>query len=225
MLNGVKQALVISPHLDDETLGCGGTLKRLSVAGAKVCVLTVAGPRPPLYAEEVLPALKEDASKAHAALGVGESIFLDLPATMVAATPHHELNDAIHTLVARLRPELIFIPFKDRMIDHQTIFDSAMVATRPIGAGARIRVLAAYEVISETFWTAPAIEANFVPNWFVDISEHLAAKLEAMACYKTMVHPFPEPRSLEALQALALLRGSTVSLPYAEGFQVIRQVT
>ncbi len=225
MLESIARALVIAPHPDDETLGCGGTLRRLASVGVETSVLTVAGPKPPIYAEEAMKTSKEEALRAHAVLGIKESVFLDKPAAMVALTPHYQLNNAFRDVIQRLRPQLILVPFMDRMIDHRTIFDSAMVATRPNHRVNYIRLIAAYEVISETPWTAPGIEPTFNPNWFVDITEFVDDKLEAMACYESQVQPFPKPRSLEALRSLALYRGSIVGTGYAECFQIIRSLS
>ena len=97
-----------------------------------------------------------------------------------------------------------------------------MVVSRPVGVGRDIGLVAAYETISETHWNAPHIEPNFVPNWVVDISDAIDTKIAAMSCYESQVHPFPEPRSIEALRALALFRGSQAVFGYGEGFHIIR---
>jgi len=75
--------LVIAPHPDDEILGLGGTMKKLSDHGHNVVVLLVAGHLPPIYSEEVFIEHKKQALKAHKIVGVKESIFLEIPATLV----------------------------------------------------------------------------------------------------------------------------------------------
>jgi N-acetylglucosamine malate deacetylase 1 len=102
------------------------------------------------------------------------------------------------------------------------IFDAVMVAVRPVGAGKHIQLVAAYETLSETHWNAPHLEPNFTPNWVVDITDTVDTKLAAMQCYASQVHPFPQPRSIEALKALALYRGSQAGFGYGEGFHIIR---
>ena len=47
-----KRALIITPHPDDEILGAGGYIKKLSESGCEVNVLTVSGHLPPLYSED-----------------------------------------------------------------------------------------------------------------------------------------------------------------------------
>jgi len=217
-----RSMLVIAPHPDDEVLGAGGTIARFAAAGGRVTVLVVAAHMPPLYPEEVHQRTVTEGRRAHELLGVAESEFWDNPAVLLGEIPVHELNGRIHAVVDRVRPDVMLLPYRDRHVDHQIVFDSAMVAARPVGPGRAIRLVACYETLSETHWNAPHLEPNFTPDWCIDVTDWIERKLEAMRCYESQVHPFPAPRSLEALEALALFRGSQVGVGYAEGFHVIR---
>jgi LmbE family N-acetylglucosaminyl deacetylase len=97
-----------------------------------------------------------------------------------------------------------------------------MVATRPVGPGIGIRIVAAYETLSETHWNAPHIEPNFTPNWVVDITGTIDRKLEALACYASQISPFPGPRSIEAVKALAMFRGTQAGFAYGEALHLVR---
>ncbi len=218
----MKKLLVIAPHPDDEVLGCGGTIARFSKAGGEVHVLTVAAHMPPIFPESVHLQTLAEARRAHALLGVTRSHFMDKPAVLLDQTPVHELNAAVKAIVDEASPDVLLLPYCDRHIDHRQIFDAALVAARPVGTGRAIRMVAAYETLSETHWNAPHVEPNFTPNWCVDIGDTLELKLQAMQCYESQVHPFPAPRSLDALRALALFRGSQAGMGYAEGFHVLR---
>lgn len=218
----MKNVLVIAPHPDDETLGLGGTIKRMTASGYRVSVLTVAAHMPPLYSKDVHETTVRESRAAHKVLGVHESIYLDKPAVMLGEIPIHEFNGLILDHVSRLSPDILFMPYYDRHIDHRLVFDACMVAARPVGPGKNIKLVAAFETISETHWNAPQIEPNFTPNFCVDITNQIDAKVEAMACFQSQLHPFPAPRSVEALKALALFRGSQAGYGYAEGFHVIR---
>ena len=99
-----------------------------------------------------------------------------------------------------------------------------MVATRPVGAGRGIEMVAAYETLSETHWNAPHIEANFAPNWVVDITEHMGRKLEAVGCYASQIPASPGARSIDAVNALARFRGTQAGFGFGEGFQIIRMI-
>ena len=116
-------------------------------------------------------------------------------------------------------------PFPDRHIDHRLVFDSVMVATRPVGAGRAIEIVAAYETLSETHWNAPHIEPNFVPNWVVDITAEMPRKLEALrSATRSQIPAFPGARSIEAADALARFRGTQAGFASGEGFHIIRMI-
>lgn len=225
MISPLQKALVISPHPDDEVLGCGGTIAGLAAAGVEVRVLSVAADVPPLYAADVAETVRREALQAHALLGVSESRFLDHPSVELARMPVAELNHGIQQVVDDFQPHLVFLPFPDRHLDHKAVFEAAMVATRPVAAGWHIRTLAMYETISETHWNAPLAEPAFTPDWFVDISGTLETKLAAFQHYASQVQADPGPRSVRALNALAKFRGSQIGRREAEAFQTVRRVT
>jgi len=219
--NRPPRMLVIAPHPDDEVLGAGGTIARFAAAGV-VTVATIAAHMPPLYTEELHQQTVAEAKKAHQRLGVKKSIFLDNPAVLLDRIELPEFNGMVSTIVAEAEPDVLLIPYYDRHVDHRRVFDACMVAARPIGAGRNIGLVAAYESLSETHWNAPHLEPNFTPNWNVDISDHIDAKLDAMRCYESQVRPFPASRSVEALRALALFRGSQAGMAYAEAYHLLR---
>ena len=217
-----KRILVVAPHPDDETLGAGGTIAKFCDRGDQVTVLVVSGHLPPLYPREVYETTVKEAKQAFVILGVAASRFLEIPATMVGNEPVHVLNGKIGDVVREVAPQIVLCPFPDRHVDHRVVFESVMVATRPVASGRGIELLAAYEALSETHWNAPHIEPNFIPNWVVDITGQLERKLSAARCYGSQIPAFPGARSIEAVQALAAFRGTQAGFAYGEGFHVIR---
>jgi LmbE family N-acetylglucosaminyl deacetylase len=213
--------LVLAPHADDEVLGAGGAIARWSGEGHCVHVAVVTRGKPPLYAEVEEETCRAEARAAHRRLGVARTWHLDLPAAELDGVPHRELNRRVAELLRACAPDELYLPFLgDVHLDHQLVFRSAMVAARP-GPGSP-RHIYAYETMSETNWNAPHLTPAFAPSHFVDISATLEAKLEALALYRSQVRPAPHERSLEALRALAVLRGATVGLGAAEAFVTIR---
>ena len=99
---------------------------------------------------------------------LNSSIFLDIPATKLNEISTSDLNSKINNFVAKRKPDTIFIPFPDRHIDHRIIFDSAIVASRPINIDSPKTVLL-YETLSETHWNVPGVEASFLPDFFIII--------------------------------------------------------
>jgi LmbE family N-acetylglucosaminyl deacetylase len=219
-----KRILIVAPHPDDETLGAGGAIAKFVAQGHDVAVLVVSGHLPPVYQREDYETTVREARRAFAILGVRTERFLEIPATMVAQQPVNLVNGKISEVVKEVAPHIVLCPFPDRHVDHRAVFDSVMVATRPVGIGRGIELVAAYETLSETHWNAPHIEANFVPNWVIDITEHKPRKLEAVGCYASQIPASPGARSVDAVQALARLRGTQAGFGYGEGFQIIRMI-
>lgn len=215
--------LVVAPHPDDEVLGVGGTTARLADEGKDVVVTIVTRGGPPLFESSLAERTRAEAARALEVLGGRGPIFLDgFPAALVDTVPHSELNAALGRVIEDVDPEVLFVPFYgDLHLDHRLVFESTLVASRP-REGRRLRAVYAYEVMSETNWNAPSITPSFAPNVFVDIAPYLDRKLAAMKAYETQVKPFPHERSLEALRALAELRGATVGFRAAEAFMLIR---
>ena len=220
-----KKILVIAPHPDDETLGVGGVIAKFASMGCKVHVLMVSGHLPPLYTRSEYEITVGEAKNAFSILGVTSSNFLEIPSTMISNIPVHELNSKISQVINDFEPNMVFCPYPDRHIDHRLVFDSVMVATRPIGIGKKIEVVAAYETLSETHWNAPHIEPNFTPNWVIDISEYFEVKLQALKCYESQISEFPSPRSIQAVEALAKFRGTQAGFGYGEAMHIIRKVS
>lgn len=217
--------LVVAPHPDDEILGCGGTIARLSADGNDVHVAIATRGTPPRYKAEDVERVRQEAAAAHALLGVTRTHWLDHPAAELDRVPHAELNASMDALFGAVKPDTLFLPFAgDIHLDHQLIFRSALVAARPRDWSYPARIYA-YETLSETNWSAPSVDPCFAPNFFIDIHETLDRKLDAFACYRSQCRAFPNERSPEALRALAMLRGATVHRRAAEAFVLIREVS
>src|SRR5205823_11322123 len=107
--------------------------------------------------------------------------------------------------------------------DHRETFHALSVAWRTSSATGRgIKEVYCYEVQSETHWNAPYLEAGFLPNVWVDITAHLDTKMRALACYESQIRPAPDSRSVDAVRALAVWRGSQQNFGAAEAFVAVR---
>jgi LmbE family N-acetylglucosaminyl deacetylase len=219
-----ERILVIAPHPDDEVLGCGGVIARHSARGDSVQVVVVSRGAPDIFPQEEVEQTRSELAAAHQLLGVEEVHFLDFPAPRLDMVPGHELADRLTRLVREIQPQTVYAPhWGDLHSDHKAVYWATMVATRP-NCGSRVQRLLCYETLSETEWSGPSVENAFSPTVFVDISDFLAIKLKAMACYRTQLKEFPQSRSLRSLEALATLRGSAVGVDAAEAFVLVRDV-
>jgi LmbE family N-acetylglucosaminyl deacetylase len=215
------KTLVIAPHPDDEVLGCGGTIAKHAKQGDEVYLCIVTKAYTPEWSEEFLKNRPKEIEKVNKILGIKKTYFLDYPTVKLDTFPQKELNESISKIIAEVKPEIVYIPHKgDINKDHRLVFEASLVATRPINH--KIKKILSYESLSETEWGQPI--DPFTPNVYVDISDMIKTKIEAMKAYKGEIKPYPHPRSLEMINILAKMRGGVVGLNAAEAFILIREV-
>lgn len=225
-----RRILVVAPHADDETIGCGGTIARRIAEGWDVHVAVVTGhgdngPHP-IWPKSAWEIVRAESKQAMTVLGVPlqNLHFEDIPAAVVADEPSWKVNQVINKLVEKVLPDVLYVPFAfDLHKDHREVFHALSVAWRACTPmGRKIKAVYCYEVQSETHWNAPYIEAGFLPNTWVDVSEHIELKMQALSCYKSQIRDFPDTRSLQAMESLARWRGSQQHMSAAEAFVAIR---
>lgn len=143
--------VVLAPHPDDESIGCGGAIRLLRDAGLPVRVVFAsdgAGSHPSSrrYPAEALRALRErEALEALAILGVvkDDARFLGLPDRFVPGHDDPRFADAVTALVAALAspwtPETVLVPWRrDPHGDHRATWQIATAAVDRLPARPRI---------------------------------------------------------------------------------------
>jgi len=221
-----KKIFVIAAHPDDEVLGLGGTIAWFSkIRNDEVYVLFVTEGCSSQYKNNkaVIKKKKREAEKANKILGTKEIFFADLPDMRLDSLLHVQLNEVIEKGIRDIAPDIVFTHFPDINKDHVLIFESTMVAVRPV-PGFCVRSVLAYAPSSSTEWSAPLPGNLFAPNMYVDISQTLDLKLKAFKCYETEMREYPHPRSIKAISLYAEKIGVTVGLTAAESFMVIRDI-
>jgi LmbE family N-acetylglucosaminyl deacetylase len=112
--------------------------------------------------------------------------------------------------------DLVIAPSNfDLNIDHLFAYKLALICFRPVQYRTKIVTM---EILSSSEWS----EQPFYANYYVDISETMDVKLEALGRYNKQVLPFPHPRSPEAVRTKAQQRGLEVGYHYAEAFHIVR---
>ena len=216
--------LVVAPHADDEVLGCGGVITKHANSGDTVHVLVVTRGDAEMFPDSLLAQIRAELQRAHAVLGVASVTFLDFPAPKLVTIPAHVVAARMRRHILRLQPDSVFLPHRgDIHNDHRACYWAALVACRPHPDQKAAKLLC-YETLSETEWGAPDGAEFFVPNVFVDISCFLGQKLKAMSCYESQLKQPPHSRSLEAIEALAKVRGAAAGVSAAEAFMLIREI-
>lgn len=218
-----NKVLVIAPHMDDEVLGCGGTIRRHLAQGDSVTVVFVAYRiYDHQFDDQKNAAEVKHARKAQAVLGYQACAFLNLSDERLDGY----LQDIIIPLEAQIeavKPDTVYIPFlQDNNQDHRAVFNAARVALRPVAVPFIKKVLM-YEVPSSTEQSPQVAQNVFVPNCHVDISSGIDKKIRALRCYETEKRVFPHPRSEEAVIVLAQKRGIEAGFTHAEAFMTVRE--
>lgn len=218
--------LVIAPHADDEVLGMGGTIARLVEESQRVvvAVTTGHGDQPhPLWPPETWDRVRVECEIAATILGITEVIFRELPAACLDVTPAWQINKVVQQLIEEVAPTEIYMPFPfDLHKDHTALAYALNVVARPyLDSSKTLHRVLAYETLSETHLAFPYMTPAFQPNVFVDITSTLERKLDAFRSYESQMQPDHLPRSIAALRALAILRGTQIGCSAAEGFVLL----
>lgn len=220
------RVLVIAPHPDDETLGCGGTLLKHRAAGDSVSWLIVTRGHEPQWSAEALGNKEGEIERVAAAYEFEQIFRFNYPATLMDTLSQAEIIASVSRVVAEARPDSVYLNHAgDVHSDHRIVFDSVMSAIKPFNSSRHgiMRILS-YETLSSTEAAPPNLTRTFLPTVFCDITNFIERKLEIMSLYRTEAQPYPLPRANESIRALARFRGATVGVEYAEAFALIREV-
>lgn len=221
--------LVIAAHPDDEILGAGGYVAKLSAAGEEVHHVIIAEgatsraeTRDRTNKSEELSELARCAQEAGRIVGAKSVVLENFPDNRMDGVDLLDVVKVVERHIAAHQPtRIITHANSDVNVDHRVLHDAVIAATRP-QPGHLIREVLFFEIMSSTEWRPPASLPAFAPNYFVDISDHLAAKLNALRAYAPEMRQWPHSRSFEALEHLGRWRGATIGVEAAEAFVVGR---
>lgn len=200
----MKKILAIGPHPDDIELGCFGTLARYTKEGNEVNFLVLSKGEGGTEDGNRMDEAKESASLIKA------NLFIEsLPDRFISQGP--ATISVIEKYVEQIKPDMVFIPTTtDTHQDHRAAFNASMVACRTV------KEIYAYET--------PSTSRNFMPNFFVDITEFIELKLKAVKIHSSQGGKgYMADR---AVKGLAEYRAFDILLNdrYVEGFDIIKVV-
>lgn len=140
-----RSCLVLAPHFDDETLGCGVTILRKRAAGTRVGVVFAtdgrASHRSRVVSPEELGRLRaEEALAACSLLGVPEEhvVLLDLPESQLGEHLGELTRALVEVMVAFNPDEVLVTCALDWLPDHQALNRAARVALATSGLACRL---------------------------------------------------------------------------------------
>ena len=216
---------VIAPHPDDEILGCGGSLLRHATCGDSLAWIIVTSIFEKYgFSRERVDRRQQEIKEIARQLGIQQTYQLEFPTMQLHSGNFGELIAAVAEVFGEVQPERIYVPNRsDIHSDHRFTFEAVMSCTKSFRRPS-VKQILMYETISETEFAPALPEKAFLPNYFIDITDYFTEKRELLSVYKSETGSHPFPRSRENLEALALFRGATVGVRYAEAFQLIRLI-
>ncbi|GAA65006.1 hypothetical protein P20311_2810 [Pseudoalteromonas sp. BSi20311] len=224
MIN-LKTILIVAPHADDETLGCGGTILRYIKEGHEVHWLLVTGMKEEFgFSTEQITIRNKEIDKVNKLYGFSSLNKLNFPPAALEKVSKGELIGAISKVVNAIKPDEVFTTYRnDAHSDHEIVYDAVMSCTKSFRYPFVKRVLA-YETISETDFGLKPEDGGFRPNTFIDIGPFLQEKLNILEVFESEVGEFPFPRSRKSLESLAFVRGAQSNCNAAEAYFLIKEV-
>ncbi|MFP6583755.1 MAG: PIG-L deacetylase family protein [Candidatus Hydrogenedentota bacterium] len=229
-----QRFLVISPHADDESFGCAGTMARIKDLGGEVYVMVcsvgdlqhydgkegvVTGSKRAQELENVMRYLKVDDY---------DILYDDAESHLrLDAIPRRDLIAKIeqdsNLAYDRLKPTMVAIPVSSYNQDHEAVFRAAFTAARPGVPDIKpFQPLVIGYNNTSLFWSLE--REKFHPNFYVDISNYLENKLTALSMHESQMRDDVHHSSVKNVEYTARLRGSEISVEAAEGYMVFRHV-
>ena len=213
-----KKALILAAHPDDETLGCGATIHKLSQEGYDIQLLTFTdGVSSRNNNEKNRNPKLESVSNI---LGISKYTAGNFPDNAMDSIPLLNLCKFIEENVDYI-PDVIFTHFiGDLNIDHQLVTKAVLTAFRP-QYGNKIKIYSYYVPSSTDYNPLSHFNGN---SYFKLNKENINAKLEALKHYDKEMREYPHTRSYKNIDNLMKVWGSEVGLLYCEKFKLIREV-
>ncbi len=221
-----KRILVIVAHSDDESFGCGGLIKKLSLNKNDIKVVSFTDGVGSRLNSNLKEIKKREISSINASkiLGFDWIARYSYPDNQLDKISLLEIIKKIEKLKKKIKPHIVLTHnFSDLNIDHRKIAEATLTAFRP-EPNENLEQLITFEVPSATDFRVLKNKKNFLPNYFLNIEKYLTHKIQAIKCYKQEFKKYPHSRSLIGIKNLSKIRGHQSGLKFAEAFEVIRKI-
>lgn len=214
----MKNVLVLAAHPDDETLGCGATICKLSKEGYNIKLLT--------FTDGVSSREKKDVNRNHVLdkcskiLGIHDYKFGNFPDNKMDSVPLLDVVKFIEDNITT-QPDVIFTHSNQCLnVDHVIVNRATLTAFRP-QKGIKQKIYT-YYVPSSTDYNP---YSNFNGNTYFDVTGYEGYKIQCLKeCYPQEMRDFPHSRSYENITNLMKVWGSEVGIKSAEKFNLIREI-
>jgi LmbE family N-acetylglucosaminyl deacetylase len=212
-----KNILVLAAHPDDETLGCGATIRRLSEEGNNIHLLTLTDGH---GARNEKHNRNSELEKCSEILGINSYDSGHFPDNKMDSVPLLEICKFIEKKTPFV-PDMIFTHHPGCLnIDHSLVYRATMTVFRP--QNGNYFSIYSYYIPSSTDYNPLN---NFKGNVYFDVTKYVDEKMNCLQqCYRDEMRPPPHTRSFENVLNLMRTWGAEVGLEYAEKFELIRSI-
>ena len=221
-----KNIVCVVAHPDDEVLGLGGTLIKHVNNGDKVFIIILAdGENAKTIASEKNPHRKVNAEECSRIIGSILYKTFDYPDQELDTIPILEIIKNLEKIFDKLRPNIAYVHhLGDLNKDHQIASQSVLTALRPMNRLDLSTEIRSFETPSSTDQSPQEGQNIFKPNFYVSVENTWDKKIKALKAYNKELLDFPHPRSLKAIEALAIRRGAESGYSMAEAFIILRKI-
>lgn len=229
-----QKLLVVSPHPDDEVLGCGGLIKRVKDSGGKVYILFLTVGNTKEYSKNGNSTIEERKKEIEKV-----SMFLKYDGYRIAYPGNNfhlrldqipqkdliaEIENGKEISLNKIMPTIVAAPqHYDYNQDHLACAQAVLAATRPAPNDTKPlqRIILGFESVpTADWWNTP-----HTINFFAKLSaKDLEAKMSALKIYRSQLRNGYHPRSLWAMKNLAYFRGMQIGERAAEAFYCYRYI-
>ena len=223
--------LLVAAHPDDEVLGAGAAIYKLTQSGntADICIMSGSADARAFRPQD--DELAADMFRSFEILGIEKPYIGSFPNIRLNNVDHLELVRHIENAIRQSAPDVVITHHPaDVNNDHLHTSLACQAAVRLFQRQTDVPALKELwfmEVPSSTEWCVNTALNKFEPDLFIEIGKDgLSKKLEALSAYRGVSRDFPHPRSREAIEGLAAYRGAQSGCNYAEAFQTaLRRIT
>ena len=177
--------VVLAPHMDDEIIGCGGTLYKHILKGATVTIIYLtdgryggklpqhpAGEQSGRQETSLVAIRRREAMLAMKTLGIQHGIFLDAEDGLLSSA--QGLPKKVTQILNLIQPHLVYLPFfSEEHPDHRAATQILLDATEGTGL--------AFDCCGYEVWTP------LFPNCLVEINEAVGMKEQALRRYQSQL--------------------------------------
>jgi LmbE family N-acetylglucosaminyl deacetylase len=204
--------LVLVAHADDEALGPGGLIKKLSKNKVKIKLVVLSDGK--ITVRNKLIDNSKHLKLSAKTLGIKDINLLGFKDQKFDSYPIADIANSVINL--NFKPDIIITHSKSELNrDHRIALEAAKIVSRPHKKKCSI---ISFDIPNNSF----NYSKNFKPNFFVDISKEIKDKISAFKKYKNEIQKYPHPYSVGSLELIAKYYGFLSGYKYAEVYEIVK---